>query len=123
MTDQHAVADSDRNDRWPQRIAALARIVDQLAPAGSLDPDAWLQTLTLARLIEALSSESGVAAALRGDIRDDLEQLPGSAEGNTPRLRLYHEVTCLLLAGGVEPLTATEIEELGLSPWDESEEE
>jgi hypothetical protein len=28
----------------------------------------------------------------------------------------------LLLAGGVEPLTATEIEELGLSPWDESEE-
>ena len=123
MTDPNDVTDSDRNDRWPQRIAALARIVDQLAPAGSLDPDAWLQTLTLARLIEALSSESGVAAALRGDIRDDLEQLPGSAEGNTPRLRLYHEVTCLLLAGGVEPLTATEIEELGLSPWDEIEEE
>ena len=123
MTDPYDVTDSDRNDRWPQRIAALARIVDQLAPAGSLDPDARLQTLTQARLIEALSSESGVAAALRGDIRDDLEQLPGSAEGNTPRLRLYHEVTCLLLAGGVEPLTATEIEELGLSPWDESEEE
>ena len=123
MTDPYDVAGSDRNDRWPQRIAALARIVDQLAPAGSLDPDAWLQTLTLARLIEALSSESGVAAAFRSDIRDYLEQLPGSAEGNMPRLRLYHEVTGLLLAGGVEPLTATEIEELGLSPWDESEEE
>jgi len=117
------VTDSDRDDRWPQRIAALARIVGHLAPAGSLDPDAWLQTLTLAQLIEALSSESGVAAALRSDIRDYLEQLPGSAESNTPRLRLYHEVTCLLLAGGVEPLTATEIEELGLSPWDEIEEE
>ena len=123
MTDQYAVAYSDWSDRWPQRIAALARIVDHLAPAGSLDPDAWLQTLTLAWLIEGLSSKSGVAAALRGDIRDYLEQLPGYAEGNTPRLRLYHEVTCLLLAGGVEPLTATEIEELGLSPWDESEEE
>ena len=123
MTDPYDVTDSDRNDRWPQRIAALARIVRHLAPAGSLDPDAWLQTLTLARLIEALSSESSVAAALRGDIRDYLQQLPGSAEGNTPRLRLYHEVTGLLLAGGVEPLTATEIEELGLSPWDESEEE
>ena len=122
MTDPYDVTDSDRNDRWPQRIAALARIVDHLAPERSLDPDAWLQTLTLARLIEDLSSESGVAAALRSDIRDDLEQLPGSAEGNTPRLRLYHEVTCLLLAGGVEPLTATEIEELGLSPLDESEE-
>ena len=122
MTDPYDGTDPGRNDRWPQRIAALARIVGQLAPAGSLDPDAWLQTLTLARLIEELSSESGVAAALRSDIRDDLEQLPGSAEGNTPRLRLYHEVTCLLLAGGVEPLTATEIEELGLSPWDEIEE-
>ena len=123
MTDPYGVTDSDRNDRWPQRIAALARIVGHLAPAGSLDPDAWLQTLTLARLIEALSSESGVAVALCTAIRDYLEQLPGSAEGNTPRLRLYHEVTCLLLAGGVEPLTATEIEELGLSPWDETEEE
>lgn len=122
MTDQYAVADSDWSDRWPQRIAALARIVGHLAPAGSLDPDAWLQTLTLARLIEDLSSESGVAAALRSDIRDYLEQLPGSAEGDTPRLRLYHEVTCLLLAGGVEPLTAAEIEELGLTPWDEVEE-
>jgi hypothetical protein len=100
----------------------LARIVGHLDPAGSLDPDVWLQTLTLARLIEGLSSESGVAAALRGDIRDYLEQLPGSAEGNTPRLRLHHEVIGLLLAGSVEPLTATEIEELGLSPWDESEE-
>ena len=123
MTDPYDVTGSDRNDRWPQRIAALARIVGHLTPAGSLDPDAWFQTLTLARLIEALSSESGVTAALRSDIRDDLEQLPGSAEGNTPRLRLYHDVTCLLLAGSVEPLTATEIEELGLSPWDESEEE
>lgn len=122
MTDPYDVTDSDRNDRWPQRIAALARIVGHLTPAGSLDPDAWLQTLTLARLIEALSSESGVTAALRSDIRDYLEQLPGSAEGNTPRLRLYHDVTCLLLAGSVEPLIATEIEELGLSPWDESEE-
>lgn len=122
MTDPYDVTDSDRDDRWPQRIAALARIVGHLAPAGSLDPDAWLQTLTLARLIEALSSESGVTAALRSDIRDYLEQLPGSAEGNTPRLRLYHDVTCLLLAGSVEPLIATEIEELGLSPWDESEE-
>ncbi len=122
MTDPYDVMGSDRNDRWPQRIAALARIVDHLAPSGPLDPDAWLQTLTLARLIEELSSESGVAAALRGDIRDDLQQLPGSAEGDARRLRLYHEVTCLLLAGGVEPLTATEIEELGLSPWDESEE-
>ena len=123
MTDPYDVAGSDRNDRWPQRIAALARIVGHLAPERSLDPDAWLQTLKLARLIEELSSESSMAAALRSDIRDYLEQLPGSAESNTPRLRLYHEVTCLLLAGGVEPLTATEIEELGLSPWDESEEE
>ena len=122
MTDPYDVTDSDRNDRWPQRIAALARIVGHLAPAGSLDPDAWLQTLTLARLIEAVSSESGVAAALRGDIHDYLEQLPGYSEGNTLRLRLHHEVTGLLLAGGVEPLTATEIEELGLSPWDEIEE-
>ncbi len=122
MTDPYAVADSDRSDRWPQRIAALARIVGHLVPAGSLDPDAWPQTLTLARLIEQLSNESGAAVALRTAIRDYLEQLPGYAEGNTPRLRLYHEVTGLLLAGGVEPLTATEIEELGLSPWDESEE-
>ncbi len=122
MTDPYGVTDSDRNDRWPQRIAALARIVGHLAPAGSLDPDAWLQTLTLARLIEALSSESGVAAALRSDIRDYLEQLPGYAEGDGRRMRLHHDVTGLLLAGGVEPLTATEIEELGLSPWDESEE-
>ena len=60
MTDPYDVTGSDRNDRWPQRIAALARIVGHLAPAGALDPDAWLQTLTLARLIEALSSESGV---------------------------------------------------------------
>ena len=48
MTDPYAVADSDRSDRWPQRIAALARIVGHLVPAGSLDPDAWPQTLTLA---------------------------------------------------------------------------
>lgn len=122
MTDPYAVADSDRSDRWPQRIAMLARIVRHLDPAGSLDPDAWLQTLTPARLIEGLSSESGVAVALRGDIRDYLEQLPGYAEGDARRLRLYHEVTCLLLAGGVEPLTAAEIEELGLTPWDETEE-
>ena len=122
MTDPYDVTDSDRDDRWPQRIAALARIVGHLTPAGSLDPDAWLQTLTLARLIEALSSESSMAAALRSDIRDYLEQLPGYAEGNTPRLRLHHEVTRLLLAGGVEPLTAAEIEELGLAPWDEIEE-
>ena len=123
MTDPYGVTGSDRNDRWPQRIAALARIVDHLDPAGALDPDAWPQTLTLARLIEQLSNESGAAVALRTAIRDYLEQLPGYAEGNTPRLRLHHEVTCLLLAGGVEPLTATEIEELGLSPWDEIEEE
>jgi hypothetical protein len=46
----------------------------------------------------------------------------GMPKAMTPRLRLYHEVTCLLLAGGVEPLTAAEIEDLGLeSPWDETE--
>ena len=122
MTDPYDVMGSDRNDRWPQRIAALARIVGHLTPSGSFDPDAWLQTLTLARLIEQLSNQSGAAVALRTAIRDYLEQLPGHAEGDGRRMRLYHEVTCLLLAGGVEPLTAAEIEELGLSPWDEIEE-
>ncbi|MFO7640919.1 MAG: hypothetical protein R6X17_06540 [Candidatus Competibacteraceae bacterium] len=122
MTDQYAVADSDWSDRWPQRIAMLARVVRGLDPAGSLDPDAWLQTLTLARLLERLSNESGAAVALRTAIRDYLEQLPGHAEGDGRRMRLHHEVTRLLLAGGVEPLTAAEIEELGLTPWDEVEE-
>ena len=121
MTDQHAVADSDRNNRWPQRVAALARVVRCLDPDGALDRAAWPQTLTLTRLIEGLSSESDATVALRNDIRHYLEQLPSYAEGDARRLRFYHEVTLLLLAGGVEPLTTAEIDELGLEPWDEIE--
>ncbi|MEI2782252.1 MAG: hypothetical protein V9H25_13745 [Candidatus Competibacter sp.] len=120
MTAPHALADSERNDRWPRRIEALARVARHLDPTGSLDPAAWFQTLTLARLIEWLASESGTAVTLRNDIRHYLEQLPGYAERDARRLRLQHEVTRLLLAGGVEPLTAAEIEDLGLEPWDET---
>ena len=122
MTAPHAVAKSDRSDRWPRRIEALATVVRGLDSAGALDPAAWPQTLTLTRLLERLASESGAAVALRTAIRHYLEQLPGYAEGDARRLGLHHEVTRLLLAGGVEPLTAAEIEELGLAPWDEIEE-
>jgi hypothetical protein len=125
---------------WGQRLAQARALARGLGAALRCDFQRELTTVlgeawtaragTAARRAEPLDQALALAPEarriawqrLRGAIRDDLEQLPGYAEGDARRLRLHHEVTRWLLAGGVEPLTAAEIEELGLTPWDETEE-
>ena len=67
-----------------------------------------------------LQQDSGASTPLRQGIQAYVQHLPGYAESDQRRLRLQHEVTLLLLRGGVEPLTAAEIEDLGLEDGDES---
>ena len=111
----------DRTADWRQRVEALAAITRLLDPTGSLDPAVWPDRLVWPRVLTLLMREAGASTPLHQGIQAYLRQLPGYAEHDERRQRLQHEVTLLLLAGGVEPLTAAEIEELGLTPWDESE--
>lgn len=112
---------SDGTAGWGSRIAALAAIARLLDPTESLDPEVWPDLLAWPRLRTLLMQEAGVSTPLRQGIQAYLQQLPGYAEHDERRLRLQHEVTLLLLAGGIEPLTAAEIEDLGLEDGDESE--
>ena len=112
---------SDRTAGWRPRIAALAAVARLLDPTESLDPEVWPDLLAWPRLFTLLMQEAGASTLLRQGIQAYVQQLPGYAEQDQRRLRLQHEVTLLLLVGGVEPLTAAEIEDLGLEYGDESE--
>lgn len=112
---------SDRTAGGQQRIEALATVAHLLDPTGSLDPGVWPDLLAWPRLLTELMREAGASTPLRQGIQEYLQQLPGYAEHDERRLRLQHEVTLLLLTGGVEPLTAAEIEDLGLECGDETE--
>jgi hypothetical protein len=112
---------SDPTAGWRQRIEALTTVMHLLDPTGSLDPEVWPDLLTWPRLLIEFTREAGAFTPLRQGIQAYLQQLPGYAENDERRLRLQHEVTLLLLAGGLEPLTAAEMEDLGLEYGDESE--
>ncbi len=112
---------SDRTAGWGSRIAALAAVARLLDPTQSLDPEVWPDLLAWPQLRTWLMQDSGASTPLRQGIQAYVQQLPGYAEPDQRRLRLQHEVTLLLLRGGVEPLTAAEIEDLGLEDGDESE--
>lgn len=112
---------SNRTAGWRQRIEALAAVARLLDPTESLDLEVWPDLLAWPRLFTLLMREAGASTPLRQGIQAYVQQLPGYAEQDQRRLRLQHEVTLLLLVGGVEPLTAAEMEDLGLEYGDESE--
>ncbi|MBK8184175.1 MAG: hypothetical protein IPK63_15370 [Candidatus Competibacteraceae bacterium] len=82
-------------------------------PTESLDPEVWPDLLAWPQLRTWLMQDSGASTPCAKAFKPT-QQLPGYAESDQRRLRLQHEVTLLLLMGGVEPLTAAEIEDLGL---------